>query len=441
MRIKIPQGIFRGALITIGIYAVVSFALERPTSPITSRISNVKPELTDASRLDNSNRFSKRNRGEGIFQTVCSNTAGFKNIWLTLQVESFIWANKTLDSTRANASEKPGYFPFGEMASEIGILNFASLLVESRVLSYTRNHWFQFGNAVLGLKATLPHNKELRFQGAGVEVKYIWNSPGDTFPSLAGYRAGATGFAPEGYIVDGSNLQFKCIYDLDFMKRYSWLPLKFSANAGMRIPFKKAIYVAPQFLFNTGLLYSDLGFDVFAEYSLEAFNNFSGPKPFIDLGHPKTEVYFLENPMYVSLGGRIRYTNGMTLFACVPFLLSSNVGSAMTQADKKTLNDARKPEDRFYEEHTRGLTDPFDPWFAKWKIVAAISFPMIYKQTGTEMMRTFLLLKNRKEKQKIDIDERLRALDGNNDSLATDADKRRRLEEIQKRRDQINMQE
>jgi hypothetical protein len=381
----------------------------------------------------------KRDRGEGLYQTATSNTAGADNVWLTFRGTGFIWANKSLDTTTARAGDKPGYFPFGEVSSEVGLTNYASLLLRSRVLSYTWNNWFQFGNVSAGLKLTRPDNKELRFHGLGLELEYIWNSTGMMFPSLAGYRVGATGFAPEGYIVEGSALEFRVIYDVDFIKRFSSLPLKFSANAGMRKPFKKADYVSSQFLFNTGFLYTDLGFDVFAEYSLEAFNPFAGPKPIVGLGHPKTEVHFLENPMYVALGGRIRYENGVTLFACVPFLLSTNVGSAMTKQDLILLNHASSPGDPFYDEHARGLSDPFDPWFAKWRIVGEISMPVFYKQTGAEMMRNFLLLKNRKEKQKIDIDERLRRFELPPDSLkADDADRKRRLEEIQKRRDQID---
>jgi hypothetical protein len=210
-------------------------------------------------------------------------------------------------------------------------------------------------------------------------------------------------------------------------------------NTGMRIPFKKAQYVVAQYLFSTGVLYTDLGFDFFAEYSLEAFNNVFKPKAIINLGHPKTEIRFSENPMYFTLGGRVRYENGVTLFACVPFLLSANAGSAMTSADRILLNQARSPGDKFYDEHSRGISDPFDPWFAKWKIIGAVSFPLFYKQTGSEMMRNFLLLKNRKEKQKIDIDERLRRFEAGADSLKTnEADRKRRLEEIQKRRDQMN---
>ena len=143
--------------------------------------------------------------------------------------------------------------------------------------------------------------------------------------------------------------------------------------------------------------------------------------------------------MYLTLGGRIRYDNGVVLQACVPFLLSVNYGSAMTPADKKLLNDARSPGALFYAEHMRGMTDPFDPWFAKWKIAASISAPVLYRQTGSEMMRNFLMMKNRANGRTIDIDDRLKTFESGGDSLKTDdADARKRLETIQKRREQVD---
>jgi hypothetical protein len=152
------------------------------------------------------------------------------------------------------------------------------------------------------------------------------------------------------------------------------------------------------------------------------------------------EVYFWENPMYITLGGRIRYENGMTLSGFVPLLVSANVGSSMTTADELAVTNSQiKPGDPFYGEHLRGITDPFDPWFAKWKIVAELSFPILYRQTGAEMMRNFLLLKNRKEGEKIDIDERLKKFEVQKDSLGgEDSDKKKRLEEIRKRREQVD---
>lgn len=379
----------------------------------------------------------KRDRAEGFYQCVSSNTIGGGNTWATVRGIGFLWDNGP-DSTG-----NPRAFPFLEVASETGVSNFMSLLVESRILSYPWHKWFQFGNIAAGARFTVPNNKELRFRGYGLECKWIYNSQPE-FPSLSGYRVGGTGFAPEGYIVQGGNFQFKIIHDMDFISEYSWLPLKIDLNAGMRIPFARASYILPQYLFDAGLGYVGLGFDLFAEYSLEAFNNLMGPKKIVGLDasgfQHVCEVFFWENPMYVTLGGRIRYENGMTLSGSLPLLVSTNMGSSMTAADRAALaNPQIKPGDQFYDEHLRGITDPFDPWFAKWKIVVELSFPMRYKQTGAEMMRNFLLLKNRKEGKKIDIDERLRTLETQSDSLKNDdSDKKRRLEEIRKRREQID---
>ncbi len=376
----------------------------------------------------------KRNRGEGIYQLPSSNTSGLQNIWVTLRGTGFLWANKSLDSTE----QKPGIFPFGELYSEIGVTQWASLLFESRVFSYTRNGWFQFGNVVAGTKLTLPNNKELRFWGIGLESKYIWNNTNDTFPSLAGYRAGTTGFAPEGYIVSGSNIQIKMINDFDLISLYSWLPVKAGVSLGIRIPLQKAEYVFNQYLFDIGVSYFGPGYDFFVMYSLEALNNLTSPLLVTNLPQGRrTQIAFSENPMYLTIGGKVRYDNGIALSLFIPFLMSQNYGSSMTRDDLRALNESTSPGSKFYDEHQKGLTDPFDPWYAKWKIVGEISFPILYKQTGSEMMRNFLLMKNQDKSRKIDIDEQLRAGAIRDSIEASAQDSKQRIEDIKKRREEL----
>jgi hypothetical protein len=370
----------------------------------------------------------RRDRGEGIYECSGSNTIGPGNIWLSMRGIGFVWAT-TKDST-------PAPRLLGEISSEMGYNGFASLLVGSRFFSYTRNKWPQFGNVYVGTKLTLPNNRELRFMGYGLEMKYIYNVI-PFFASLGGYRVDGTGFNAEGYTVQGSNIQFKFLCDMDIIAKTSWLPLKVSVNAGMRIPLAKASYILPQALFSAGVSYVGLQYDIFAEYSLEAFNNLTNPKRITGLDANNSrifEVSFRENPMFLSLGGRIRYNNGLTLFACVPLLLSTNVGSSMTKADL----DLWQHTSVFDAEKQRGNNERFDPWFAKWKIVGEISYPIRYRQTGSEMMRNFLLLKRERKTKKIDIDEQLKKAGSQSDSLKnSDEEKRRRLEDIQKRREQI----
>ena len=121
----------------------------------------------------------KRNRAEGFYQCASSNTIGNGNTWVTGRGIGFLWD----DSPENAGSPKP--FPFLEVASETGVYNFMSLLVESRILSYPKNNWWQFGNIAAGARFTVPNNKELRFRGYGLECKWIYNSQPE-FSSLAG---------------------------------------------------------------------------------------------------------------------------------------------------------------------------------------------------------------------------------------------------------------
>jgi hypothetical protein len=130
---------------------------------------------------------------------------------------------------------------------------------------------------------------------------------------------------------------------------------------------------------------------------------------------------------------------------CIPLLLSKNQGSDMTYG-----GDYQRLWEDFPDEKMRGVKDPFDPWFARWKIVGEISLPLRFRQTGSEMRRAFLLMKNRGGGTKIDIDERLDALkEGRGDEGNTteeeaeekesqeEKDRHRRLERIRKRKEKI----
>lgn len=116
----------------------------------------------------------------------------------------------------------------------------------------------------------------------------------------------------------------------------------------------------------------------------------------------------------------------------------------MTDEDRTALD---RHHQKFYREwHDAGITDPFDPWFAKWKVVGQISFPIRYRQTGAEMRRSFLLMKNRRRGKKIDIDERLKTLEEEQEPSnekepetkeSEEDDDAKRLERIRHRRREI----
>ncbi|MBD3344840.1 MAG: hypothetical protein GF401_07235 [Chitinivibrionales bacterium] len=385
----------------------------------------------------------KRSRAEGMYQCVSANTTGRLNWWITGRAIGFLW-----DNPDENGS--PNFYPFPEIQSEFGLINFASIGFEMRPVSYPEPvkkplvERLQMGNMGASAKFTMPNNKDMRYHGLGIQVKYFYNFI-NRFASIAGYRMdNGTGFCAEGFMHGEHNLEMKLLYDRDYLARYSMLPFKIMVNLGLRMPFDDQFLPYSQYLFDIGIIYAGLNADVFCEFSYEGFvNNSFKPKKF-DInwasGYRVSEVAFSENPMYLTLGGRIRYDNGMVLYAAVPLLLSSNQGSDITYK-----GDWQRLHNDFPDEKVRGIKDPFDPWYAKWKIVAQLSFPIMYRQTGAEMRRRFLLLKNRKGGRKIDIDERLKMLENSKKSDRKKEEetedeerkKKKRLEEIQRRKNEI----
>lgn len=381
----------------------------------------------------------KRSRGAGLYKCKSANTIGAGNIWAGFRALGFLWDSDPEDNNR------PEPFAFPEFGAEVGIFNLASVYLESRVLTYS----YKYDWLAIGSKFTFLRNKDIRFQNVGLLLEYKHRFLKEFHTSIAGFQnSEGTGFCPEGFIVKGGNLTVLALYDLDFLAKLSWLPLKLYANIGARIPFDKEFLDYSQYLIYLGAAYIGLGADVFIEYSIEAFGNTSAdPKKFSFnwAGWGTTtktwEVAFPENPMYLTLGGRIRYPNGIVLYGAIPLLISQNAGSAMTKVDREALSNSKfNPDGKFYDEWLRGITDPFDPWYAKWKIILQIFYPIRYRQTGAEMRRNFLLLKNRKEKKKIDIDERIN-LEQSESEEEKEKDRKKRLEAIKKRREEIEKSE
>ncbi|MBN1980519.1 MAG: hypothetical protein JW795_03245 [Chitinivibrionales bacterium] len=378
----------------------------------------------------------RRNRGESFYQCQNSNTAGPGDIWVSVRGVGHIWDDDPISMDSASQETEGGtnarrwvsnIRAFPEIYLQGGITEFLSAHASSRFLSYGFiPGWFSGG-----VKMTLPNNLELRLNGIGLSIDYRYQTR-ETGPSLGGY----TGFMPEGFVVKGHNLETVFVYELDLLPRFSFLPLRLLTNVGLRQPLSKR-YNLRQLLINLCVVYSGYGFDFFAQYNLESFNNIFGSLPIEDQSK-KFLVWFSENPMYFTLGGNVRYDNGITLSLAVPILLSVNNGSRMRWEDQVALNrqDTNSP---FTYEIKRGILDPFDPWFAKWKIVGTLSFPIRFKMSGAEMMRNYLLLKNRKQAKKIDIDNRLHLQEEPtpSDEIKEQDDAKRRLEEIKKKRETL----
>jgi hypothetical protein len=374
----------------------------------------------------------KRSRGEGLYKTINANTIGEGNIWIGFKAVGFLWDS---DPSEENY---PSPFAFPELKAEFGILDFLSMHFESRVLTYG----WKFDWVSIGSKFTILDNKDIRLHTIGLKLDYQHRFLKNFGSSIAGYHnSDGTGFCPEGFIIRGGNIKLSVLYDIDLLSKFSRLPLKICTNLGINYPVSREFYDYSQYMVNFGLIYVGLTADVFIEYSLQAFAQTNDGYKKFDFYwpgwhnpanlHKVWEVAFSENPMHLSIGGRVRYANGLVLYGVVPLLLSRNKGSAMTDEDRKGLKQGKFPD-----EILRGITDPFDPWYPRWKIILEISYPIRYKRTSSEMYRNYILLKNRKNKIKIDIDERIELKIKEHDE-DEEKDAMRRLEEIKKRREKI----
>lgn len=385
----------------------------------------------------------KRDRGESFYDCLTSNTSGPGDIWVSVSGVGSIWDDSkasikpdTLQSGKGSSDNPNGKWVsnvrlFPEVRIHAGVFDFLSLSFESRVLGWGFKPGWVGGSA----KFTWPNNQEIRLNGFGAEIKYKYQFV-DAHPSLGGY----IGCMPEGFVVKGNLLESKFLYELEVLARATNLPLRLLLNAGIRMPLQKDKLDLSQFLTDAGIVYSGYGFDFYLLYSLEAFNNFFGPKKIERNDNKKYLVFFSENPMYATIGGNIRYNNGVKLSLSIPLLLSVNKESKMYWKDMQELYHNSNPE-LFPEEKKLGIKDPFDPWFVKWKIVGTLTFPLHFKMTSTELMRNFLLLKNRKMKKQMDIDRQIQERNVNKQKeKAEQDDSKKRLEEIKKRKDDIDSQ-
>jgi len=373
----------------------------------------------------------KRARGDGLLWTEGANTPGSGNIWASSCLTGYIW-----DATRGDVEARPLVQGHLDTRIEAGIFNIIGAVLRVQAPAALYGSKVQCGALGGGLKATTPNNADLRFFGAGIELLYLYSML-DKFISLGGYRKNGAGFSPDGIKTPGSTCQARLLWDVDFLAKTSRLPLKIMGNAGFRIPLSSENRFLAQYLASAGIVFVGLNLEAFIEYSLEAFfNNSPAPKRFSPPWfEPRKvwEVAFAENPMYLTFGGRYRYASGVCIAAYAPLCISANRGSTMSFSGGELLR-------HYPEEARRGVTDGFDPWYAKWKVILEFSFPLRYKQTGAEMRRNFLLLKNRRGGARIDMEEKMRRLKEPTEEQKRQQDaedRQKRLEEIEKRRREI----
>ena len=386
-----------------------------------------------------------RDRGESYHTLVGSNTSGFGDVWVSGRLVGHVWDDEPTSLDRIEGAKQrwvSNIRGFPEAGVNIGLFSNIMFTMDSRILGWGWKPGWLSG----ALKWTPLDNKELRLHGAALSLKYIhFFSEGP--PTIGGYR----GFMPEGFVVKGGAVEGWVLYEMDLLARFSSVPLRFITNVGFRTPLERSS--CGQTLFNGGVVVNGYEYDFFLYYSIEAFNNLFEPKAFftdaeIDpvsgetLRFKKHLVYFSENPSYLTMGGNFRYENGIVVTVAVPLLLSVNQQSRISRHDQVELD--RGNSALFPDEVKRGIKDPFDPWFVKWKVYGSVTFPIRYRSTSTEMLRNYLLLKNRKEERTIDFDQRLNTIENEKiekQIVDQEKDDQQRLEEIRRRREQILTEE
>lgn len=383
-----------------------------------------------------------RDRGESYHLLTGANTSGFGNVWLSGRLVGHVWddAPAILDSVeRERERWISNVRGFSEISLNAGVWNDVMFTLDSRLLGWGWKPGWVSGT----FKWTPFDNKELRLHGGALSFKYSHHFT-EGPPTIGGYR----GFMPEGFVVEGGTIESWVLYEADLLARYSRIPVRLIFNAGLKFPLQRIS--CWQTLINAGVVLNGYEYDFFLYYTLEAFDNLFEPKPFLtpvnssqrDTANMKKHlVYFTENPQYITVGGNIRYENGIVLTVAVPLLISVNQQSRISWQDLAELN--RDNRELFPDEVERGIKDPFDPWFVKWKIKATVSFPLRHRSTSTELLRNYILLKNRKDRKTIDFDQRLQSLESDEagegeDSRAVEA---QRLEEIRRRREKVLTEE
>ena len=344
----------------------------------------------------------KTGSGEGLWYSENSNTHGKGNLWLTGFGRGFNWDNPT--------PETGGGFPFKVFpcaGADYGLLSFMDAGVSSELLSYG----FQVpGNLKLRTKLTLPNNAKLRLFGAAFSAAYTYNFL-EEYASIAGYRNPYVGFYAEGVMYGKSSLEMRLIGDLDFIRWKSYLPLKAYLNLGYKMQLARSYSFYDQYVFSTGVEYKSLATDFFLEFHMEILNGFSDEITvhLVDgNGFPKIfPHYFRENPMYLTPGVRVRYENGLTLLAGVSIM---RLGAFQLTRERGYEDGLFSPE-RVAALRAKGVDwiMGFSPFYADWKLVGRVSYPLFYTMPTSETIRKFLLMKNKPDRQVIDIDEMLGA--------------------------------
>ncbi|MDB5106265.1 MAG: hypothetical protein JWP91_3954 [Fibrobacteres bacterium] len=386
---------------------------------------------------------ARRSRQDGLSTTMSSSTAGAGNLHLTLYGRTFLWDNA--------ANQKiPPVLPHVEL--NYGLTDYLDLTAGLNAISYVLQPGFMYGRA----KITTPDNKSLRLLGFSqtVEAKKMML---DFFPSN-GFRVQKEGFGPEGFILGNTSTvnswKFTTTADLEMIRISSWLPFKLYANLGwegefssyinddnaarvkagkgkLRIP-EQDFSMIPMAL---GLELKTFTTDFFAEIEAQPFTAQIAHKIRADLRGDDAgeytrfrivekvfDVHYLETPIYVNSGAKLKYKNGLELQGGLSWLLSSDRGPELGPCDERS------------NKCLDGATDGYSPFFPQWKVFWLVRYPFWFSQPSSELYRSFLLRRYQDKRKKVDLESTLAKPAEDAEQLDA-AERKRRLEERRKEAD------
>lgn len=384
---------------------------------------------------------AKRSRQDGLNAVISSSTAGEGNLHMTLFGRTFLWDNQA-------AQKIPPLLPHGEI--NYGVTDWLDATAGLNALSYV----LQPGAAYLRVKMTTPDNKIIRFLGVGQTLELRRNLM-SFFPSN-GYRVKTEGFGPEGFILGNgaamTSFKFMTALDVELIRISSYLPFKLYGNLGWegeldswinrdnaeRSKTSRLKIAGQDFSkmpMGMGVELKTYASDFFAELEAEPFARHVFRKIGADLkGEDAGEwmrfhvvgkvfdVHYLEMPIYVNAGAKLKYGNGLQLQAGFSWLLSLDEGPQLGPCDSER-NPCRQ-----------GATDGYSPFYPQWKLFGLMRYPLRFTQPSSELYRSFLLKRYQDKRKRVDLDATLRAPAADAEELDAN-ERRKRLEERRKEAD------
>ncbi|MDQ3000188.1 MAG: hypothetical protein M3Y08_02830 [Fibrobacterota bacterium] len=384
-----------------------------------------------------------RSRQDGLSTTLSSSTAGKGNLHFSLYGRTFLWDN-------AAAQKLPPVLPHVEI--NYGMTDYLDFTAGLNALTYVLQPGFMYGR----VKITTPDNKSIRFAGISqtMEIKKVMM---DFFPSN-GFRVATEGFGPEGFILgnDAAITAWKFVTsaDLELIRLSSWLPFKLYANLGWegefashvnddnaaKVKASKNKLKIPEQDFSMipialGLELKTFNTDFFTEIEAQPFAAQIARKIRTDLrgeSHgeylrfriaDKTfDIHYLETPIYINSGAKLKYKNGLELQAGLSWLLSADRGPKLGPCDAR--ENICIP----------GATDGYSPFFPQWKVFWLMRYPFWFTQPSSELYRSFLLKRYQDKRKRVDLESTLGKPAADAEELDA-IERKKRLEERRKEAD------